>query len=246
MMIYDIADLRIGIQNQYPFTTNFCKNYVSMDQELPFDLLASVTQDEMEQERQQSAGFSAGYIENICLYRSICLQMPSFERMLLHAATLEYDGCAYAFLGKSGTGKSTHTGLWLKHVNGSKILNGDKPILKISDSDVTVYGTPWMGKEGRGYNGKAPLKGLCFLQQAKENSIRRLTPSETASRLFLQILLPSEAEAAAKTLELADKLIANVPAWLLSCDISEEAVEQSFEALTGKNYTKTISENIDV
>lgn len=246
MLIYDIADLRVGIQNEHPYTTRFCEKYLSPDQNAPIDMLASVTQEDIEQERQQSPGFSAGYIENICLYRSMCLQMPARNRMLLHAATLEYDGAAYAFLGRSGTGKSTHTGLWLKHVEGSKILNGDKPILKIDDSGVMVYGTPWMGKEGRGYNSKAPLKGLCFLEQAKVNAIRRLSPAEAASRLFMQILLPSEAEAAGKTLELADKLITTVPAWLLSCDISEEAVAKSFEALTEKNYSKTISEKMDL
>ena len=246
MKIYDIADLRVGIQNEYPYTTRFCEKYLSLDQESPMDLLTSVTEEDLKTEREQSPNFSDGYIENICLYRNMCLQMPALDRMLLHSAVLEYDGQAYAFLGKSGTGKSTHTGLWLKYVQGSKILNGDKPILKIDDSGTIAYGTPWMGKEGRGYNSKAPLKGLCFLEQAKENSIRRLTPAEAASRLFIQILLPTEADAAVKTLELADKLISNVPAWVLGCDISEEAVVKSFEALTEKKYCKTISENIDL
>ena len=83
--------------------------------------------------------------------------MPQFDRMLLHAAILQYEGRAYAFLGRSGTGKSTHTGLWLKYLDGSKIVNGDKPILSIGEKDVIAYGTPWMGKEGRGENTQAPL-----------------------------------------------------------------------------------------
>ena len=246
MKIYDIADLRVGIQNEYPYTDRFCEKYLSADQESAADLVTSVTEEDLATEREQSPKFSDGYIENICLYRNMCLQMPAQGRMLLHAAVLEYDGQAYAFLGRSGTGKSTHTGLWLKYVTGSKILNGDKPILKVTDGEVIAYGTPWMGKEGRGYKSKAPLKGLCFLEQAKENTIRRLTPAEAANRLFMQILLPTEADAAVKTLELADKLISNVPAWVLGCDISEEAVVKSFEALTEKKYCKTISENIDL
>ena len=236
MMIYDIADLRIGIQNEHPYTTRFCANYLSPDQSSAVDVSASVTQADLEEERSQSPNFSIGYIENICLYRNICLQLPNLDRMLLHAAILEYEGQAYAFLGRSGTGKSTHTGLWLKYLQGSKIVNGDKPILSITDDEVIAYGTPWMGKEGRGCNTKAPLKGLCFLRQAKENSIRKLSPAETASLLFTQVLMPSEESAAAKTLELMDKLIANVPAWQLSCDISEEAVCKSYEAMTDKKY----------
>ena len=235
-MIYDIADLRIDIRNEYPYTTRFCAEYLSKDQTAAADIIATVSAEEFDEEKKQSQNFPDGYIENICLYRSICLQLPHFNRMLLHAAILEYDGNAYAFLGRSGTGKSTHTGLWLQALEGAKIVNGDKPILWITDEGVIACGTPWMGKEGRGSNTKAPLKGLCFLEQAKENSIRRLSPAEVTSKLFLQLLLPTEEEAAAKTLELADRLIEQVPAWLLKCDISEEAVKCSFEEMTKKSF----------
>ena len=231
-MIYDIADLRIDIRNEYPYTTRFCAEYLSKDQTAATDIIATVSAEEFDEEKKQSQNFPDGYIENICLYRSMCLQLPHFNRMLLHAAILEYDGNAYAFLGRSGTGKSTHTGLWLQAFDDANIVNGDKPILKIDDDGVIAYGTPWMGKEGRGCNTKAPLKGLCFLEQAKENSIRRLSPAEVTSKLFLQILLPTDEDATVKTLELADRLIQSVPAWLLKCDISEEAVKCSFEEMT--------------
>ena len=237
-MIYEIAGLRVEIKNEYPFTTRFCAKYLSEDQASSPDVVAFATPSEIEEERASGPQFSDGYLENICIYRSMCLQMPSFDRMLLHAAILEYDGSAYAFLGRSGTGKSTHTALWLKYLDGAKIVNGDKPILSITDGGVIAYGTPWMGKEGRGEKTSAPLKGLCFLQQAKENSIRRLTPSETASKLFMQILIPSEEGAAARTLELADTLIQTVPAWLLCCDISDEAVRCSFESMVGQSFAE--------
>ncbi len=237
-MIYDIANLRIDIRNEYPYTTRFCAEYLSEDQQSVSDIVAIVTAEDLEEEKKCSPNFPDGYIENICLYRSMCLQLPRFNRMLLHAAVLEYDGSAYAFLGRSGTGKSTHTGLWLQALEGAKIVNGDKPILKIDDDGVIAYGTPWMGKEGRGCNTTAPLKGLCFLEQAKENSIRRLSPAEVTSRLFLQILMPTDEEAAVKTLELTDRLIEKVPAWLLKCDISEEAVKCSFEEMTKKSFAE--------
>ena len=235
-MIYEIAGIRIKIQNEYPYTTRFCAAYLSQDQTSASDITAVVSEKEIAEEKEHSPNFSVGYLENICLYRNICLQLPAYNRILLHAAVLEYDGAAYAFLGRSGTGKSTHTGLWLQALQGAKIVNGDKPILEVGQEGVIAYGTPWMGKEGRGCNTKAPLKGLCFLEQAKENSIRPLTPSEVTSRLFLQLLLPTEEWAATKTLELADRLIMDVPAWLLRCDISEEAVRCSFEAMTKKYF----------
>lgn len=235
-MIYEIAGLRISIKNRCRYTEVFCEKYLSADQNSPFDIEVSVSNEEFAEEKRLSSGYSDGYIENICLYRAICRKLPELNRMLLHAAILEYDGCGYAFLGRSGTGKSTHTGLWLKHVNGSKIVNGDKPILEYKDGEFIAYGTPWMGKEGLGYNTGVPLKGLCFLEQAKENAVKKLTPAEAASRVFLQILFPQDEKNAALTLELTDKLVSEISCYLLKCDISEEAVQKSFEALTGKNY----------
>ena len=235
-MIYEIEGLRIFINNRCKYTEAFCKAYLSEDHSSPADVTAVVTEEEFRQEKALSENFPDGYIENICLYRCICRQLPVLNRMLLHAAILEYDGNAYAFLGRSGTGKSTHTGLWLKHLQGVRIVNGDKPILQKTENGFLAYGTPWMGKEGLGTNTVAPLKGLCFLEQAKENTIVRLTPAQAASRIFQQVLLPEEEDNAARTLELIDDMVSNIPCYLLKCTISEEAVKASFEALTGNSY----------
>ena len=237
-MIYDIAGLRIAIHNRCQYTERFCEKYLSEDQTSPADISVAVTNEEFYAEKAQGEQFSDGYIENICIYRAICRQLPTLNRMLLHAAILSYEGEAYAFLGRSGTGKSTHTGLWLKYLENVSIVNGDKPILSYIDGEFTAYGTPWMGKEGLGENTSVPLKGLCFLEQAKQNAIRRLTVQEAAKRVFLQVLIPEEEENAKRTLELIDKLIATVPCYVLQCDISETAVQTSFEMMTGKLYSQ--------
>ena len=239
-MIYDLADLRVNIRNEYAYTDRFCAKYLSLDQDAPYDLTAAPDPEDFENEKTASAGFPIPYIENICIYRNLCLQLPEYDRMLLHAAVLEADGAGYAFLGRSGTGKSTHTGLWLQFIEGSKIINGDKPVLHFAEDEVYAFGTPWMGKEGRGCNAKTPLKALVFLEQAKVNEIRRLTPAETAMKLFTQILLPTDEKNAEKTLALADQLVMRVPAFVLGCTISEEAVQVCYEAVTGKKYIKNI------
>ena len=239
-MVYELAGLRVLIKNKCEYTTRFCKDYLSEDQDSPVDITALVTKEEFEEEKAQSPNFSDGYIENICLYRSICLQMPTFGRILMHSSILEYDGKAYAFLGRSGTGKSTHSKLWLKHIPNVKVVNGDKPILAIAEDKFIAYGTPWQGKENWGYKGKAELCGLCFLEQAKENSISKMSVSETSSRVFQQVLLPQDEENVVATLDLIDKLVEIVPSYLLKCDISEEAVRHSFEKLTGETYNSMI------
>ena len=160
-MIYNIADLKVKINNKYSFTDKLCADYLSENQDSS-DIEVTAGAEEIAKEKALSPNFPDGYIENICLYREICNRMPVRNRFLLHSAVVEFNGAAYAFLGRSGTGKSTHTGIWLKNLPSAKILNGDKPIIGYAGGEFTVYGTPWQGKERLGYNGKAPLKGLCF------------------------------------------------------------------------------------
>lgn len=172
-MIYELAGLRVNIKNRCRYTSEFCKEYLSVDQLSPAAFEAEVTGEEFAEEKKQSEGFSDGYIENICLYRSVCLQMPKYGRFLLHSAVIEYENNAYAFLGRSGIGKSTHTALWINNVKGAEILNGDKPIIGFDESAAdgekfVAYGTPWNGKENRGKKGRAPLKALCFLSGRKK------------------------------------------------------------------------------
>lgn len=237
-MVYDIAGLRVFLKNSGRYTDRYCKAYLSVDQTSPVDVTATVTEEEFLEEKKVSSQFPDDYVENICLYRSLCRQIPVFNRILLHASVLEVDGNAYGFLGRSGTGKSTHTRLWMKFVNGASIVNGDKPILQYAPDGFLVYGTPWMGKEGWGENTVAPLKGLCFLEQAPHNEICLLSKTQAVSRIFTQVFLPDDEANVNKTLEIIDKLVDTVPMYLLKCTISEEAVRCSYEALTGEIYEK--------
>ena len=237
-MIYEIAGLRVWLQNEYAYTTNFCQGYVSDDQSPFFDVVVSVTEEERREEKTSSPSASDGYIENRCLYRNLCLQIPLFDRILLHAAILRCEENGYAFLGRSGVGKSTHTGLWLSLVDDTEIVNGDKPIIAYENGVFTAYGTPWMGKEKRGSKTNVELKALCFVEQAENNECVKLTKAEALQRLLTQVLIPKEEEAVVKTLELADKLLHTLPAYLLRCNVSEAAVKTAYEALTGRLYSK--------
>lgn len=156
---------------------------------------------------------------------------------------IEYENNAYAFLGRSGIGKSTHTALWINNVKGAEILNGDKPIIGFDESAAdgekfVAYGTPWNGKENRGKKGRAPLKALCFIERAKENTIEKIAVGEAADRIFTQILLPSEREAAEKTLELMDMFVRTVPAYVLHCNMETDAMKTSYKALVGREFTQ--------
>ena len=111
--------------------------------------------------------------EYLCTGASFYRQLLNFDGMLLHASAVVVDGYAYLFSAPCGTGKSTHTRLWLQAFGDRAfILNDDKPALRFEDGAWYAYGTPWSGKHDISANVRVPVAGICFLHQAKENTIR--------------------------------------------------------------------------
>lgn len=93
--------------------------------------------------------------------------------LLMHASVIAHNGKGYLFLGKSGTGKSTHTSLWLKYIPGCHLLNDDNPVVHvdINSKQVTVFGSPWSGKTPCYRNEYMPVGAFVRLEQAPQNSI---------------------------------------------------------------------------
>lgn len=90
---------------------------------------------------------------------------------LMHASVVMKGDLGYAFLGKSGTGKSTHSALWLKCFGDAELLNDDNPAIRMTgEGKVYVYGTPWSGKTPCYRNKKVELAAWVRLEQAPVNS----------------------------------------------------------------------------
>ncbi len=105
--------------------------------------------------------------------------------LLMHSSVTMNAGRGYLFLGKSGTGKSTHSDLWVKYVPGSEILNDDNPVVRLlEDGSVRVYGTPWSGKRDFYRQLSVPVGAFVRLEQAPRNEIRR----ESKLQAFASIL----------------------------------------------------------
>ncbi|MCQ2129851.1 MAG: hypothetical protein MJY94_00475 [Bacteroidales bacterium] len=93
--------------------------------------------------------------------------------LLMHASVVRHEGLANVFFGVSGTGKSTHSRLWLENIEGTDLLNDDNPVLRVEDGAVYVYGSPWSGKTPCYRNVKVQVGKIVKLHQAPENSITR-------------------------------------------------------------------------
>ena len=107
-----------------------------------------------------------------------------YDTLMVHASVVSYDGDGYMFLGRSGTGKSTHSRLWLEHIEGSVLLNDDNPVIRVFEDRALVYGTPWSGKTPCYKNQEMPLKAIVRLSQAPYNKITRLSPLQAFASLM--------------------------------------------------------------
>ena len=146
--------------------------------------------------------------------------------LLVHASVIKNSDKGFLFLGKSGTGKSTHSSLWLKHIEGSELLNDDNPVVRIDDAGAIVYGSPWSGKTPCYKNDCAQIAAFVQIRQEPENKIRRNLPLQA-----FVVLLPSmsamkwDKRIYGNICDSVGRLIERVPLYTLGCRPDQEAAE---------------------
>ena len=229
---YCIAGKTIRIISIHPSVHTFCRDYLADGEP---DFTVEITSADLAYERDRAKrDCSDAYLETLAVYRKIAEKMPEYNTVLMHGSAVAVDGEAYLFTAKSGTGKSTHTRLW-REVFGERaiMVNDDKPLVKIMDSSATVYGTPWNGKHRLSSNIAVPLKAVCILERAEENTIKRITKFEAYSMLIQQTYRPADPIALTKTLTLIDRLADSVSLYRLGCNMEREAAEVSYNGMKG-------------
>jgi len=107
-----------------------------------------------------------------------------YQTLLVHASCIAYNGCGYPFIAKSGTGKSTHSSLWLQHIEGTELMNDDNPVIRIIDGTPYIYGSPWSGKTPCYRNIVRPLGAIVNISRASANSIEQLGPVQAFAALL--------------------------------------------------------------
>ena len=118
------------------------------------------------------------------------------------------------------------------------MVNDDKPLLKLSDSGVLAYGTPWDGKHRLSRNVCVPLKAICLLERGLENKIAPAAPSELYPNILGQTYRPKAVEPMLRVLELVDKMAQAVPLYRLCCNMAPEAARVSYEGMSGRKLAE--------
>lgn len=238
-----LADKIIQIEPIHEYVRVYCKDYVVAEEKMNADIVVKITKEDIEYERKKSIeedskksenvrSFSDEYLETLAVYRKIARAMLNYNIFLFHGSVVAVDDEGYLFTAKSGTGKSTHTKLWRELLKDSAVMvNDDKPLIKIDGDRVIVYGTPYNGKHRLGNNISVPLKALCILTRAKENTIEEITKSEAYAMLLQQIYRPIDEEGMKKTLECTDMLADRVKLYRLRCNMEPEAAKVAYEKM---------------
>ena len=177
--------------------------------------------------------YSPEILETAAVYRKIATEFLIYDTFVMHGSVVATQGAGYMFTAHSGVGKTTRTKLWLDHIPGSKVINGDKPLLRVTENTVYAYGTPWCGKENWNTNTSVPLRAIFLLERVRDgedNSITELQFSEAFPVLYRQTFRPDLPKARRKTLHLLLALSSKVKIYRLRCAPTPEAVLTAWEA----------------
>lgn len=151
--------------------------------------------------------------------------------LLVHASAVKFEGQGIVFTAASGVGKTTQAELWAKYKNAT-ILNGDKVFLKQEEDGIHAWGSPWKGSSPYARNESAKLRAIVVLEQAEENSIRKLNVMESMQYFVPHIFFPCwDEECEQAVLTFLDKVLEETEIYLLKCRPDEAAVELLAKAL---------------
>lgn len=244
-MIFTIAlaGFTFRIESLYDEIYEQCADYLVPDSAADFTVNVSPADIAAERQKSMRQDMAEGrvpviypdpYLETLAVYRRIAESMPKRGVFLLHGSAVALGDRAWIFTAPSGVGKTTHTRLWLEHVPGSFVVNGDKPLIRCHGGGFEVCGTPWAGKEGWNRNTSVPLRGIVFLSRGERNKLEKCSAAAVLPLLISQTYRPAQADALKKTLELLKALCGEVPFYTLTCNMRPDAALTAFRGLSAE------------
>lgn len=235
--VLDLAGVTFGVQAMYPRMGTMS---LAFQTSAPPQEQIVTMQEDIEFERQMCARadrylhipdrvYGDDQLETFSVLRKTAEKLPYYNTLYMHASALAMDGQGILFSAPSRGGKSTHAALW-RDLFGDRVtmINDDKPILKVEEHGVMVYGSPWNGKHQISSNTSARVKAICFLTQARENAINELTPMEALPSMLHFTHRPYDKVAMEKTMALVDQMIQKVKFYDLQVNMNPEAARMAY------------------
>ncbi len=239
---YKIADKVFEMTTFYEYTHKMCADYKT---DLPADHSIIISSDDIEKEQVISEKthlkekgrcyhFEDDYIESLAVYRKMSEILLFEDTILFHGSVIAVDGKAFLFTAKSGTGKSTHTANWRKLFGERAVMiNDDKPLIRITDKEAVVYGTPWDGKHHLNTNTSVPLKAVCVLTRSETNHIEKISVKDCYNILLQQTYRPKNPSMMAEVLKLIDRFSEKTELYRLGCNMDVSSAEVAYNGMKG-------------
>lgn len=156
--------------------------------------------------------------------------------LLVHASVVRQNGCGYAFIAKSGTGKSTQTANWLKVIPDTDLMNDDNPIVRVVDGQSMIYGSPWSGKTPCYRKVKAPLGAISKIVRDSENFVEKMHPIVAFNSLLSSCSAMKWDKATYRGLcDTVTAVVENTGIYALHCTAAPESAEVCYKAISVKD-----------
>ena len=241
MELFEIAGLKVAMDCKDGMLYERSRAYLAKDQNAEPDFSIVLPDEILEKKHKLLPTLTLDECYYVYMGEGFYHKILNFDGMLLHASAIEKDGSAYLFSARSGTGKSTHTHLWMQVFENVRMINDDKPALRYIDGKLCACGTPFSGKNDESSNVCVPVKAIVFVERAKENSIEKISPKEAIPVFISQTVRPASEKYAVKSLEMLDRVLRNTPVFRLRCNMEPQAAVCAYEGI--ENYYKEVNKD---
>ena len=186
--IISIANQDILYRFRFPDTERYLRSFIREGETRVTKNTVSVT--EQEYSDWGNAGNKIDAFAEFCL---LCQQTSEyllpFDKCIFHAVAISFADHAWLISAGSGVGKSTLCkSLTDTYPEEITVINGDKPALHYeAEKGITVYPSPWNGKEGWHGADAAPLGGVFLLKRGMENTISNADEREAVMRIYQNV-----------------------------------------------------------
>ncbi len=229
MAFYNIAGFSVAYDAAFPTLKKHSEQYLCAPTD---DAVAfSVSDDDIAAIRDGTPLLTDDLREYMIMGRLFYEYLISRGGMMLHASAVVVDGEAFLFSAPSGTGKSTHTSLWLRRFPGAYILNDDKPALLCDDSRVYAAGTPFSGKFDVSVNRVVPLRAIAFIERSETNRIERISEKRALYELLNQTVRPDDVGLFTQLLHNTAAILHMTPIYKLYCNMADEAADVAYQTM---------------
>ena len=240
-MLIELAGIPAEVICRFPENERFLRPYAS---EKPPQFTVAPSAEDLQrmqasfdrtaaEEGRPGRVYAPPSLENSAIHALLAEQLTARDVLLIHGSALCMDGEAIVFIAPSGTGKSTHARLW-REVFSDRVwmINDDKPMLRIENGDIFVWGTPWNGKHHLSRNASAPLKAIVWLTRGETNHIAPMAKAEAFPILMRQCLTRTDPVVMSRII-LMEKAILNAAAFYrLTCNMQPEAAMVAWDGIS--------------